>query len=451
LILALVSEEIMKRFLSLMLAVMMALSCCITAFAATKYQPSFEIASESVYLADGNGNVLFEQNPEQRMYPAELTQIMTAIVVIENIEAVGGWEAEAAYEMSTQNFLYENRHGIISTGMLAGNVFTADELFHAMVIASGYDAAMTLAKLIAGSQDAFVELMNQKAIEIGAKDTSFSNCHGLHDPANYTTAYDMYLISKYAMGLEKFKETVSKTSYTCEATDTHKKLTWNTDNGLLASGNKHYYAPVNGIKSGYSSEIGRNVASYAEYEGFAYYQVCMGAPFELENEYNTALVDAKNLYNWAFTEFEVKTIVEAGSQVGEVPLELAWQKDHLQLMIGDTYRALLPIEIDIASIEYQYDLPESVEAPIEKGETIGKLNFRHAGEVIGSVPLVSAEDVEQSELLSGLKNFSDMTRSFWFKFIVIVFFILIALYIALMIIRNYNHRKYGNFKRRKRL
>ena len=441
----------MKKALSLILAVVMALSCCVSAFAATKYQPSFEVNCESVYLADENGNVLFEQNPEQRMYPAELVQIMTAIVVIENIDAVGGWGAEAAYEMSTQNFLYENRHGIISTGMLAGYVFTADELFHAMVIASGYDAAMTLAKLIAGSQDAFVELMNQKAMEIGARNTNFTNCHGLHDTANYTTAYDMYLISKYAMSLDKFRETVAKKSYTCEETDTHKKLIWNTDNGLIASGNVHYYSPVTGIKSGYSAEIGRNVSSYAEYEGFAYYQVNMGAPFELDEGYNLALYDAKQLYNWAFTEFEVKTIVEAGSQVGEVPLELAWQKDHLQLMIGETYRTLLPIEIDVASIEYQYDLPESVEAPIEKGDVIGKLNFRHAGEVIGSVDLVSAEDVEQSDLLSGLKNFSDMTRSFWFKFIVIMLFILIALYVALMIIRNYNKKKYGNFKKRRRL
>ncbi|MBQ4546314.1 MAG: hypothetical protein IJA17_04045 [Oscillospiraceae bacterium] len=442
----------MKKALSLILALILALSCCINVFAATKYQPSFEINCESVYLADENGNVLFEQNPEQRMYPAELVQIMTAIVVIENIEAVGGWEAEAAYEMSTQNFLYENRHGgIISTGMIAKDVFTADELFHAMVIASGYDAAMTLAKLIAGSQDAFIELMNAKAKELGARNTNFTNCHGLHDTANYTTAYDMYLISKHAMSLEKFRETVAKKSYTCEATDTHGKLTWNTDNGLLASGNVHYYSPVTGIKSGYSSEVGRNVSSYAEYEGFAYYQVNMGAPFELDEGYNLALYDAKQLYNWAFTEFEVKTIVEAGSQIAEVPLELAWQKDHLQLMIGETYRALLPIDIDVASISYEYDLPESVEAPIEKGEAIGKLKLVHSGEVIGSVPLVSAEDVEQSELLSGLKNFSDMTRSFWFKFIVIILFILVALYIALMIIRNYNKRKYGNFKKRRRL
>ena len=441
----------MKKIISLVLAAVMAISCCVNAFAATKYQPSFEIDCESVYLADENGNVLFEQNPNQRMYPAELTQIMTAIIVIENIDAVGGWTAEAAYEMSTQNFLYENRHGIISTGMLAKNVFTADELFHAMVIASGYDAAMTLAKLIAGSQDAFVELMNQKAAELGARDTNFTNCHGLHDTANYTTAYDMYLISRYAMSLDKFRETVSKTAYTCEETDTHKKLVWNTDNGLLSSGNVHYYSPVTGIKSGYSAEIGRNVASYAEYEGFAYYQINMGAPFELDEGYNLALKNAKDLYVWAFTEFEVKTIVEAGSQIDEVPLELAWQKDYLKLMIGETFRTLLPIDVDIASIEYQYDVPESVEAPVEKGDVIGKLNFYHSGEIIGSVPLVSAEDVEQSELLSGLKNFSDMTRSFWFKFVVITFFILVALYITLMIIRNYNHRKYGNFKRKRRL
>ena len=441
----------MKKALSLILAVIMALSCCVSAFAATKYQPSFEINCESVYLADENGNVLFEQNPKQRMYPAELVQVMTAIIVIENIDAVGGWEAEAAYEMSTQNFLYENRHGIISTGMLAKNVFTADQLFHAMVIASGYDAAMTLAKLIAGSQDAFVELMNAKAKEIGAHDTNFTNCHGLHDTANYTTAYDMYLIYKYAMGLDKFRETTAKTSYTCEATDTHNKLIWNTNNGLAVNGNVHYYAPVTGIKAGFSAEIGRNVASYAEYEGFSYYQINMGAPFELDEGYNLAFYDAKQLYNWAFTEFEVKTIVESGSQIAEVPLELAWQKDHLKLMTGETYRALLPIEIDISSIVYETNIPESVEAPIEKGEKIGTLDLYHSGEIIGSVPLVSMEDVEQSELLSGLKNFSDMTRSFWFKFIVITIFILLALYIALMIVRNYNKKKYGNFKKRRRL
>ena len=442
----------MKKALSLIFAVIMAFSCCVSAFAATKYQPSFEVNCEAVYLADAEGNVLFEQNSKQRMYPAELVQIMTAIVVIENIEAVGGWEAEAAYEMSTQNFLYENRNlGIVSSGMLAGDVFTAEELFHCMVISSGYDAAMTLAKLIAGSQDAFVQLMNDKAFELGARDTNFTNCHGLHDTANYTTAYDMYLISKYAMGLEKFREVVSKTSYTCEATDTHKKLTWNTSNGLLASGNIHYYSPVIGIKSGFSKDVGRNVASYAEYEGFAYYQIDMGAPFDLDSGYSLALYDAKQLYNWAFTEFEVKTIVEAGAQIAEVPLELAWQKDYLQLMIGDTFRTLLPVDIEVSSIAYEYDLPESVEAPIEKGTIIGKLNLVHSGEIIGSVPLVASEDVEQSDLLSGLKNFSDMTRSFWFKFIVIVIFILIALYVALMIIRNYNKRKYGNFKKKKRL
>ena len=442
----------MKKLVSLVLALIFVLSMGVGAFAEMKYNPSFDVYSEAVYLVDADGNVLYEQNADQRMYPLELTQVMTAIVVIENIDAAGGWDALATYDMNIQNFLYDNRNnGIISTGMVSGNTFTAEELFNDLVIASGYDAAMILAKLIAGSQDAFVELMNQKAIEIGAKNTNFSNCHGLHDTANYTTAYDMYLICKYAMGLEKFRETVSKTSYTCEATDTHKKLVWNTYNGLLINGNIHYYSPVIGIKSGYTPEIGRNVASYAEYEGFAYYQINLGAPYELDNGYNLALVDAKNLYMWAFTEFEIKTIVEAGSQVAEVGLELAWKKDHLQLMIGESFRTLLPVDTEVSSITYEYDVPESVEAPIEKGEEIGKMNLVLAGEVIGSVPLVAAESVEQSELLSGLKNFSDMTHSFWFKFIVIVIFILIALYIALMIIRNYNHRKYGNFKRKKRL
>lgn len=442
----------MKKVVALILAFIFVASLGVSAFAEMKYTPSCDVYSEAVYLADENGNVLYEKNSKQRMYPLELTQIMTAIVTIENIDAAGGWDAQGTFDMPIQNYLYDNRKGgVISSGMRSGNIFTADELFYDLVIRSGYDAALVLARLVAGSQDAFVELMNQKAMEIGAKDTSFTNCHGLHDTANYTTAYDMYLITKYAMSLDKYREVVQKTSYTCEQTDTHDKLIWSTENGLMKNGNVHYYSPVIGGKIGYNSEIGRNVASYAEYEGFAYYQIDLGAPYELDNGYSQSLVDAKNLYMWAFTEFEVKTIVEGGSQIAEVPLELAWQKSHLNLMIGETFRTLLPADIAVSSISYEFDLPESVEAPITKGEEIGKLNLVLAGETIGSVPLVSAEDVEQSDLLSGLKSFSKMTHSFWFKFVIITIFILLALYIALMIIRNYNHRKYGNYKRKKRL
>lgn len=442
----------MKKVIAIVLSLIFISSFGVTALADMKYTPSCDVYSEAVYLADENGSVLYEKNSKQRMYPLELTQIMTAIVVIENIDAAGGWDAQGTYDMSVQNYLYDNRNGgVILSGMLSGDIFTADELFYDLVIRSGYDAALVLAKLVAGSTDAFVELMNQTAAKIGARDTSFTNCHGLHDTANYTTAYDMYLITKYAMGLDKYREVVQKTSYTCEATDTHKQLIWSSENGLMKRDSVHYYSPVVGGKIGYNSEIGRNVASYAEYEGFSYYQIDLGAPYELDNGYNQALVDAKNLYMWAFTEFEVKTIVEGGSQIAEVPLELAWQKNHLNLMIGETYRALLPTDIAVSSISYEFDVPESVEAPITKGEKIGTLKLVLAGETIGTVPLVAAEDVEQSDLLSGLKSFSNMTHSFWFKFIVITIIILIGLYIALMVIRNYNHRKYGNFKRKKRM
>ena len=423
----------MKKVIAIILSLIFISSFGVTALADMKYTPSCDVYSEAVYLADENGSVLYEKNSKQRMYPLELTQIMTAIVVIENIDSAGGWDAQGTYDMSVQNYLYDNRNGgVILSGMLSGDIFTADELFYDLVIRSGYDAALVLAKLIAGSTDAFVDLMNQTAARIGAKDTNFTNCHGLHDTANYTTAYDMYLITKYAMGLDKYREVVQKTSYTCEATDTHKQLIWSSENGLMKRDSVHYYSPVVGGKIGYNSEI-------------------LGAPYELDNGYNQALVDAKNLYMWAFTEFEVKTIVEGGSQIAEVPLELAWQKNHLNLMIGETYRALLPTDIAVSSISYEFDVPESVEAPITKGEEIGTLKLVLAGETIGTVPLVAAEDVEQSDLLSGLKSFSNMTHSFWFKFIIITIIILIGLYIALMVIRNYNHRKYGNFKRKKRL
>lgn len=424
-----------------------------TAYAQSTYTPSVEISSSAVYMADTSGNVLYEQNADQRMYPAELTQIMTAIIVIENIDGVGGWEAEATFTASMQNYLYENRGATVLTGLAAGEVLSADQLFHAMVIASGYDAAMALAGLICdGDQDAFVELMNAKARELGASDTNFTNCHGLHDTAHYTTAHDMYLIANYAMTLDKFVETVALRSYNSGPTSYNENLLWNTDNGLMASGNVHYYAPVTGIKAGYTQEAGRNIVSSASQDGFTYIQVDMGAPYELKDDtYNLALVDAKNLYMWAFTEFQVKTVVEYGEQIGEVPLELAWEKDYLQLMVGERYVALLPSSVDVSSITYEYDLPEYVEAPVEKGDEIGTLKLVSAGEVIGSVPLLAAESVAMSEGLYALNAALEMTRSFWFKFIVVLIIVIIGLYITLMIVRNRNRRKYGNIRHNKKI
>ncbi len=427
-------------------------SFSVCAYAALQYVPPTEVNSEAVYLADEDGNVLYEKNSAQRMYPSELTQVMTAIVVIENIESVGGWDAQATFTTSMQNYLYENRGSTILTGLTAGEVLTADQLFHAMIIASGYDAAMTLAELIAGSQDDFVAMMNAKAKDLGAVNTNFTNCHGLHDTANYTTAYDMYLIAKYAMSLDKFAETVSLTTYRCGETSSHTNLIWNSDNGLIISGNVHYYSAAQGIKAGYSQDTGRSIVSHASQDGYSYYQVDMGAPFELDQDtYNLAMVDAKNLYVWAFSEFQVKSVINYGDQVGEVPLELAWQKDHLQLMAGENYVALLPADIDVGSITYEYELPEYVNAPVNKGDHIGTLHFIASGEEIGEIPLLSAEDVKQSELLSGLQSFSQITRSFWFKFVIVMVIIVVFLYIALMIVRNYNHKKYGTIRKRRNL
>jgi len=445
-----------RRAISLMAAFIMIavfIMSPYTAYAESQYTPSVDINSEAVYLADTNGNVLYEKNSDQRMYPAELTQVMTAIVVIENIDKVGGWDAEATFTTSMQNYLYENRGATILSGLAAGEVLTADQLFHAMVISSGYDAAMALAGLICdGDQEAFVELMNEKAHELGANDTNFTNCHGLHDTAHYTTAHDMYLIANYAMTLDKFTETVALTSYNSGPTNYNENLLWNTDNGLMASGNVHYYAPVTGIKVGYTQEAGRNVVSSASQDGFTYIQVDMGAPFELQDDtYNLALVDAKNLYMWAFTEFQVKTVVEYGEQIGEVPLQLAWEKDYLQLMVGERFVALLPSSVDVSSITYEYDLPEYVDAPVEKGDEIGTLKLVSAGEVIGTVPLLAAESVAMSDGLYALNAALEMTRSFWFKFIVVLILVIIALYVALMVIRNHNRKKYGNIRHNKKV
>ncbi|MEG1779036.1 MAG: hypothetical protein RR263_02955, partial [Oscillospiraceae bacterium] len=286
--------------------------------------------------------------------------------------------------------------------------------------------------------------------------SNFVNPAGLANENHYTTPHDMYLIAKYAMQNDIFRKIVSTTTLDGGPTNMHEELRWNNTNMLINNTSAYYYSPVKGIKTGTLDSAGRCFVSLAQKDGFEYIMVVFGAPIyddegkPLPN--NMAFVETTKLYKWAFSTFSIKSILDQGDLKDEIPLRLAkGQKDHLKLMCGESYSALLPENVDADSFQLISKLPESVDAPIAEGDKVGELKLMLAAEEVGSIPLVSAETVDRSAFLFVLDSIHKVLGSFGFKFLIVLTILLVIAYIWITIIRNRNRMKYRSVRRRRNL
>ncbi|MDD2955273.1 MAG: D-alanyl-D-alanine carboxypeptidase [Oscillospiraceae bacterium] len=430
----------------------------VPAQAQTQYAIDFEEYSEAVYMVNlDTGTVVYEKNAQEQRAPASLTKLMTMILAIENCEDLDNTLVTAP------SYIWNEFEGInIShADIRRGETLSMRQLIYCMALQSANEAANIVAAYLGdGDISDFVAMMNDKAKEIGAVNTHFVNPHGLYDSDHYTTAYDMYLIAKYAYELDGFMDYVTvpvlEIGPTHDDPPVHESLVLTSTNKMMFSQSDYYYEPIRGMKTGTLDESGRCFVSTATKNGFTYLLVLMGAPLYDENgeeyEANNAFLDAKNFYEWAFNTFRVKTLLEKGKNIGQIGLELCWGKDYLLVMSAGRYTALLPDEVEATSVvlEPVYDT-ETVRAPLRKGDKVGQVRLMLAGEEIGRVDLVSAETVEQNRWLYYLDEIKTFTRSFWFKFAVILLALLTVFYIALMVIRNRRKRRYRGVRPRKRL
>lgn len=434
----------LKTVASLLLAVVITgLSAITPAFA--DYDPGFDVDAEAVYFINlDTGKVIYEKDADKKVYPASTTKIMTALLALENIPDLDTPQIEL--KLYIQNAL--SGTGASLAGILRGETFTPRELLYAALLPSGNEAAMMLGDYVGdGSLDYFAEMMNEKATELGAVNTHFVNASGMHDDDHYTTAYDMYLITMAALENETFREIVSTNYYYAGEDQNGNPLHWNTTNFLISPGSTYYYPYATGVKTGTTDEAGRCLVSTAEKDGYHYLMVMMGAPQYDSNgeklEENMVFKQTIELYDWAFSSFSNKTLIEKDVGVGEVPLKLArGGKDYLLIKSGEVFTDLLPNEIEASSITMELDLPAVVNAPIKEGEQVGTIRLMLAGEEIGSVPAVAAEDVDASLIATLIDQFKRLFRSFLAKFIVVFVILSIIAYITITVLRGRNKNRY---------
>jgi D-alanyl-D-alanine carboxypeptidase (penicillin-binding protein 5/6) len=307
-----------------------------------------------------------------------------------------------------------------------------------------------------GSLTQFAEMMNDKAKELGCTGTNFVNPNGLHDDNHYTTARDMAKIAAYAMQNPEFVEIVNTVSKDIGPTNKHEQLVEITTNKVIVPSSIYYNPAVSGIKTGTLDEAGRCFVSTATKDGFTYLLVLMGAPFYNEDgtfmETMINFEETNKLYDWVFDSFKVKTVMEKGRYIADVPVRFSYEKDVVGLVSNQRLTALIPADVEPSSVQLVPTLPESIDAPVKKGDKVGSVKLVLAGEELGEVELVANESVEMSKILYYYDQALQLLSSFWVKFAVIFTVLLVVTYIGLMILVNKNSRKRRmNQKRRRNL
>lgn len=417
--------------------------------AAAAYPAEIETTSEGLLLVDlGTDTVVYEKNADDRLEPASITKIILAILLIEKLG-----DKIPTEEITVPDEAIDLLAGTNSSlgGVKKGEVLTAEQLLHFLLIPSGNDAAMVIAYYLGdGSIEKGVELMNQRAQELGCTNTHFANPHGLHDPEHYSSARDIYIMAKHAMTLDYFMDICKKTRYVVPPTNkSEKSRTLVTTNSMMEPSSKdYYYQYVQGIKTGSTTQGGFCLVStaYNARTNERYLCVALDAPYYDEEgkvAKNGAMQDTKALYEWAFNNLELKSLVSASTPIKSIQLDQSWNKDTINLYPKEDFSAVVPKEATPESVLVQpsSDLPESITAPVEKGTVVGTAKVMYADMELGTIELVVGETVDESFLLRALNSIQNVMKSTWFKIIFIILLVLIFLYICFTMIYNKKAKK----------
>lgn len=328
------------------------------------------------------GDVVFEKNARVRRPMASTTKIMTAVCALENgdINQTVTVPDEAVGVEGSSIYLSH------------GEKITLKDLLYGLMLSSGNDAAVAVAVHISGSTDKFAELMNATASKIGVSDTSFKNPNGLDDENHFTTAYDLAMITRYAMQIPAFAEIVGTGSVKIpwEGKDYPRIL--KNHNKLLAM-----YEGCDGVKTGFTKKSGRCLVSSATRDGVGMIAVTLNAP----DDWN----DHMRMLDFAFGEYESRRILNGGDYLKTVNVKNG---------VSDRISALAADEISVtvkkdapSKIELRCDIPDWLEAPVAYGENIGKAEVYLNGRLVLATDAVSGESVawkEPKTILNSVKK-----------------------------------------------
>ncbi len=340
-------------------------------------------AKASLIVEVNSGKIIHENNAKTKNYPASVTKILTAIIVLENCELDD-------IATVSENAISNIPSDYVVAPLFVGEKMKIEDLLYALLLKSSNDAAYVLAEHVGGSVEGFSDMMNKKAEELGCVNSHFVNPNGIHDNNHYTTAYDMYLIAKYAMENEKFAKIVSTYEYTLPATNKYSKndRVMKNTNYFVNPNSKYYDKNVKGIKTGTTLEAGNCLITDTTKNGFDVITVVLGAETS-----DSKFSETRRMINYMFDNYTFTELHKKGDIIKNIEVEKATEETkNLNLIISDNINVMNNIETDVNAIEPEIVLNENISAPINKGQELGTIKYTVDG-IEYEAKLVAENDV----------------------------------------------------------
>ena len=362
------------------------------------------------------GQILYERNSNEKLYPASITKVLTAIVAVENCSL----DERVTISQSAIDSVEE---GYVTSNLKVGEELTVEELLNILLVSSANDVAIVLAEHISGSVENFAVLMNETASKIGCTNSNFVNPNGVHDDNHYSTAKDLALIGKYSLKFDSLKEMFTKTSYTL-----NDGRTFLTTNELITSGSKNYYQYATGMKTGFTTPAGNCLLAYASKDNLELISVVLKSSTS-DNRY----LETKMIFDYGFQNYSLIQFAVKGVSVQTVYVKGATSKTKkLDLVLDKDIFIATENDLDQSSIKQNIKINNKIKAPIKSGEKLGTLSYSLNG-ITYSANLIAANDVNASHIV--------------LKFIIIFIVLFLLLIIYKLRISNLKKKRIKMMKR----
>ncbi len=449
----------MKKIISVLLSVLLIIFAFPFNATAINFTPSFEVYSQSAYMINlDTKSVIYEKNADAEQMPASLVNIMTAIIVLENCENTDSVSIVANDMLYDEFETYDYPDDLRYAEIWNGDKLTVTEYLYALMMTSSCEAANILAYHFGNNNiSTFVDKMNEKAAEIGADSTHFTNPHGLYDPQQVTTARDMALITQYALTVPGFEEMATAEEYILKPQniDSQHEDEWTIthSNIIMSAASDYYLYGVKGIKTGNLQLGGRNIITMGSSDGNKYLLVLLNAPFYDEDGDSRYyhIIDGRNLMEWVFDNFNYQVLLSKDEEIAEIKVSNSDGNGYVLIKPANEVSSLWYNDVDTTSIQRNFTLAEDVVAPVKKGQKLGEIELKLSDEVIDVVDLVAASDVERSFLKFNFSMTKDFFTSNWFGVAIIISVMLSLIYLAFCIwaYNDYKNRAKGSFSNKK--
>jgi D-alanyl-D-alanine carboxypeptidase (penicillin-binding protein 5/6) len=372
----------MKRLASIVIVIPILIfsSLSTSVFAAEKKSTDLVTDVKSAILMERDtGKVLYEKNANEELPPASMTKIMTMLLIMEAID-----QGKLSWNEKIRTSEYAASMGGSQIFLEPGEEMTTKEMLRGIAIGSGNDAAVAMAERIAGSEQAFVEKMNEKAKELGLKHTHFENTTGLPVKGHYSTAYDMAIMAKELLKYEDItKFTGMYESYLRENTD---KKFWLVNTNKLV----RFYPGVDGLKTGFTSEAKYCLTATAQKDGMRVIAVVFGAPTSKDRN-----AQVTKMLDYAYSQYETHPIFKRNQAVGKAKVSKG-KKKTVEALTSEHLSLLTKKGEKTTEVQQKVIMQKDLNAPIHKGDKVGTLKLIQNNKVVLESPLVASKNVDEA-------------------------------------------------------